>query len=842
MNQEKETSDPFDKKFEYEDEFTPIEEIVDKRFGDIILLSYKVQPEQFIFAKEKVVATPEECENEIFQIQERLKLSNDNLLTMIDYSVEIFQEDEDDDQLKYYVIGYYEYMESDLSCEIKTRTQEERYFTDEELLGLEITMLEVLNYLREFKMVHGDIRPKYIFFDDSGEYKHKLLDRLGDPSAPNQVQVNNLKKEKNLYMSPALYSALANKMKKIKHNPFKSDAFSLGLVIIEAGNLKSVQNIYRNGNIDENALLDHIETFLNRYGDNNLLKESLLWLLDTQEKTRKDPRSVLKIIEQIQNEDYVEANKEDNFSSHINSRKVSYQEPGMNEKKEDAINHKKEEDLSKSENNKNESLPAAEPMVFEREYPEKNYSAVEPENESVEDFQINEEIPIEPFESRKLETNKISSHKESVKTATENSPFKLSDSQPAVNQSESYPQEIHIENSFADQKAPFYNKSEIQHEHINHQVEPFQHSLVNDFQRSSVKSSKSKNSQAPDNDIFVSASFQKDNIKPVIQENFCRTADFDNKVETAVQSQFITQPLRPGTANIPSYVNSTQAVKVIRVKLDGTIEESIRHKEVNNNLIYKNQNTPVSFQTTLDKYDAFKQSNHSNIQNSNSITRYNNQYKDTNTNNNIKTVYQNAISGYSKAVISSDQTSDINPFAISRTVINNNNLFFKKNEQLNKAEEELKQLFLSNQHGSDRSFKMTGDKQKEQTSAFGRTITQPTSTQTELTRITSTGNICRNQNIDKSIYSDYSDQKLKKNETNFKNIYSPVPNTTTTLYTKTPVNQNSQTQQIIRQSPMPTFESTIKVYNCSQQDAAASKYSMFVNATIPPFSPISYKK
>lgn len=48
-------------------------------------------------------------------------------------------------------------------------------------------MLEVLNYLREFKMIHGDIRPKYIYFDPSGEYNHKLLDRLGDPSAPNQV-------------------------------------------------------------------------------------------------------------------------------------------------------------------------------------------------------------------------------------------------------------------------------------------------------------------------------------------------------------------------------------------------------------------------------------------------------------------------------------------------------------------------------------------------------------------------------------------------------------------------------------------------------------------------------
>ena len=105
-------------------------------------------------------------------------------------------------------------------------------------------------------MVHGDIRPLYITYDG---YEFKLADRLGDPSSPNQVQINNINNERSLYMSNVLYEKLTKYIGnfkkvisidnpvgtlKVRHNPYKSDIFSLGLVIVEAGNLTSVQDIY----------------------------------------------------------------------------------------------------------------------------------------------------------------------------------------------------------------------------------------------------------------------------------------------------------------------------------------------------------------------------------------------------------------------------------------------------------------------------------------------------------------------------------------------------------------------------------------------------------------------
>ena len=357
-------NDIFNKQFEYQDSFEPTEQITDNRFGDIVILQNIENKDQLIFAKEKVTKEQEDCEQDIVQAQERLKLTHSNLLTMIDYSVEVFQSEENEENLEFVVVGYYEYPDYDLSLEIEDRKQEMRYFTEDELLSLEISMLEVLNYLREFKMVHGDIRPKYIYFDSSGEFNHKLLDRLGDPSAPNQVQINNLKKKYDLYMSPALYSALTQRKSKIKHNPYKSDAFSLGLVILEAGLLSSVQPIYKEKEIDMETLLEFLEKFLEIYGENRILKESLLWLLDTDEKDRKDPRKVLRLIEDIQNEEY---ENQQGRGSDVN-QSYSQKEIEMMDKSQNEENN-----MIDNQINNEAAVPAANQSKIEESPMIKNY-------------------------------------------------------------------------------------------------------------------------------------------------------------------------------------------------------------------------------------------------------------------------------------------------------------------------------------------------------------------------------------------------------------------------------------------------------------------------------------
>lgn len=69
-------------------------------------------------------------------------------------------------------------------------------------------------------------------------------------------------------MAPILFKSLALKKKKIKHNPYKSEVFSLGMVVLEAGLLKSIQDIYdiRNKKIDVDKFLLYIDEFMEIYG------------------------------------------------------------------------------------------------------------------------------------------------------------------------------------------------------------------------------------------------------------------------------------------------------------------------------------------------------------------------------------------------------------------------------------------------------------------------------------------------------------------------------------------------------------------------------------------------
>lgn len=41
-------------------------------------------------------------------------------------------------------------------------------------------------------------------------------------------------------MSPILFKSLSLRKKRIRHNPYKSEVFSLGMIILEAGILENI--------------------------------------------------------------------------------------------------------------------------------------------------------------------------------------------------------------------------------------------------------------------------------------------------------------------------------------------------------------------------------------------------------------------------------------------------------------------------------------------------------------------------------------------------------------------------------------------------------------------------
>lgn len=300
---------------EIERDFQVIQNLHDHRFGNIALMQCIQDPAIIIMRKEKFSVDPSECERDIFQAKERSRLKHENILQMPDFSTQVI--DRGNGQVEIMVSGYYEYPDWDLEREIERRKElqasnpdQNHLFPPENLLSIIEDMLQCFAFLQENKMVHGDIRPKYISLQTS-EQPNKLNDRLGDPFSPNKVQINHLKKGDAIYMAPVLFKSLALKKKSVKHNPYKSEVFSLGLVILESGLLKSVQGIFdlKNKKINVEKFLELIDEFMEIYGEIDLLRESMVWFLDLNGKSRNDPKTLLQMFLNLKNELYGNINE-----------------------------------------------------------------------------------------------------------------------------------------------------------------------------------------------------------------------------------------------------------------------------------------------------------------------------------------------------------------------------------------------------------------------------------------------------------------------------------------------------------------------------------------------------
>ena len=77
---------------------------------------------------------------------------------------------------------------------------------------------------------------------------------------------------------------------KIKHCEYKSDVFSLGLTILEAGLLRPVKYIYdrKSAQINQGTFDDMKEEFANKYSENPLLVTTLGKMLEIEESHRPD--------------------------------------------------------------------------------------------------------------------------------------------------------------------------------------------------------------------------------------------------------------------------------------------------------------------------------------------------------------------------------------------------------------------------------------------------------------------------------------------------------------------------------------------------------------------------
>lgn len=158
-----------------------------------------------------------------------------------------------------------------------------------------------LKFLEDNKMIHGDIRPELISIPIKRNDNFRLIDRLADTSSPMAIQRANRSKDKPIYMSPAYVRYLSKASKRLRHNPYKSEMFSFGLVVLEAGLLDSVQSVYGEHKtaVDKQEVIRLVKRFMERYSAEEMLQEVLIGMLEFSEKIRQSPGQLLETIRRL---------------------------------------------------------------------------------------------------------------------------------------------------------------------------------------------------------------------------------------------------------------------------------------------------------------------------------------------------------------------------------------------------------------------------------------------------------------------------------------------------------------------------------------------------------------
>ena len=182
---------------------------------------------------------------------------------------------------------YYELMElceRDFEQEMKLRSINFNYYSEQELYNIMYQLIVTLAFLQKNHITHRDIKPQNILISN-GIYKLcdfgdvRLMQREG-------IVVQRVRGSE-LYMSPILFNGLRTKQLQVRHNTYKSDVFSLGMCFLLAACLSYDGLVEIRELVDMNQKLFIINKHLSRRYSPKLIRIMGL-MLETTESNRPD--------------------------------------------------------------------------------------------------------------------------------------------------------------------------------------------------------------------------------------------------------------------------------------------------------------------------------------------------------------------------------------------------------------------------------------------------------------------------------------------------------------------------------------------------------------------------
>jgi hypothetical protein len=183
---------------------------------------------------------------------------------------------------------------TDWEEEIVNRQNLRKYYTEKELIIILKQLVSALVYLQKEKSVsHRDIKCENILIFKN--FVYKLCD-FGEAKQKVERNIRKTLRGTDFYMSPLLYNGLINHENYVKHNPYKSDVFSLGfcLIISAALNFAIIDEI-RQLNTEEKIRQVLVNYFNKRYSDDFIYL--MMKMITIDEKNRPDFIELNRIIQ-----------------------------------------------------------------------------------------------------------------------------------------------------------------------------------------------------------------------------------------------------------------------------------------------------------------------------------------------------------------------------------------------------------------------------------------------------------------------------------------------------------------------------------------------------------------
>ncbi|EGR33473.1 protein kinase domain protein, partial [Ichthyophthirius multifiliis] len=162
-----------------------------------------------------------------------------------------------------------EYLQRDLQVEIKTKKLQNQRFQVQEIYIIAFSCINALSNLQKFNLAYGDLNTFNILVSEFFEVKllHPSINKI-IPSYLKMISQTDFQ-TKGVYLSPLLVNAVFNKNYHPVHNPFKSDVFTLGVILIECCFLNFCDELYcyENGEFNLGVLNDYLLKIKAIYGN-----------------------------------------------------------------------------------------------------------------------------------------------------------------------------------------------------------------------------------------------------------------------------------------------------------------------------------------------------------------------------------------------------------------------------------------------------------------------------------------------------------------------------------------------------------------------------------------------